>query len=217
MERTEAATRRRKFRWHKLVGGLLLFGLGWFVVAWIAARALIIQTDLADADAIVILSGSSTYIERTQKAAELYQQGRAKLIVLTDDHTRGGWSSVLQTNPFFVERAKDELVKRGVPSANIRVAPGIASSTHEEAVIIREYSLAQGFRSILVVTSAYHSRRAVHSLRQSLSATGISVSSSPAPIGNQTPTPALWWLYVEGWRSVGGEYVKLVYYWLKYG
>lgn len=197
---------------------LLVLVLGWFVVAWIAARALIVSADdLPKADAIVVLSGSSTYLERTHKAAELYNQGRAPLVVLTDDNTRGGWSSAQQRNPYFVERAHEELVKQGVPPAQIRVAPGIASGTREEAQIIRDYAVAHGLRSVLVVTSAYHSRRALRTLRQTLADTGTTLGIATAPPGWQTPAPTFWWLHFEGWRSVGGEYVKLIYYWLKYG
>ncbi|HEX6718106.1 MAG TPA: YdcF family protein [Pyrinomonadaceae bacterium] len=203
--------------WWRIIKGLLLIGLIWFVVAWVAARALIVQTELPSADAIVVLSGSSTYVERTHQAAGLYSQGRAPLIVLTDDNTRGGWSSALQTNPYFVERAQAELVKRGVPPDKIRVAPGVASSTRDEALIIRDYASAEGFRSILIVTSAYHSRRAFRSLRQAFAGTGTTLGIEPAPIGQQTPSPAFWWLHIEGWRSVGVEYVKLIYYWVRYG
>ena len=184
--------------------------------AWVAARALIVKAELASADAIVILSGSSTYIERTQKAAELYREGRAPLVLLTDDHTRGGWSSALQRNPFFVERAVEELIKQGVPDEKIRIAPGLASSTQAEALLLKDYAAAQGLRSILVVTSAYHSRRALRSLRQSFAGTGTTVGLEPAPPGSQTPSPPLWWLQPAGWRTVGGEYVKLIYYWFSY-
>jgi uncharacterized SAM-binding protein YcdF (DUF218 family) len=137
--------------------------------------------------------------------------------VLTDDNTRGGWSSVQQRNPYFVERAHDELVKQGVPPTQIRVAPGVADGTHAEALIVRDYVLAHSLRSVLVVTSAYHSRRALRSLRQTLADTGAALGIASAPTGWQTPGPALWWLHYEGWRSVAGEYVKLIYYWLKYG
>jgi len=156
-------------------------------------------------------------MERTHKAAELYSEGRAPIVVLTDDHTQGGWSSAQQRNPYFVERARDELIKQGVPLAQIRVAPGIADGTREEAQIIADYARANGLRSILVVTSAYHSRRALRTLRQTAGDAGTSVGIATAPTGWQTPAPALWWLYYEGWRSVAGEYVKLIYYWLKYG
>jgi len=201
----------------RVVKILLLVIVVWLVGAWLAARALIVNADLPHADAIVVLSGSSTYIERTHKAAELYNQGRAPLVVLTDDNTQGGWSSAQQRNPYFVERAHDELVKQGVPPAQIRVAPGVADGTHEEAQIISDYAVAQGFRSVLVVTSAYHSRRALRTLRQTLNGAGTTLGIVTAPAGWQTPAPAFWWLHYEGWRSVAGEYGKLIYYWLKYG
>jgi uncharacterized SAM-binding protein YcdF (DUF218 family) len=201
----------------RIVKVLLLLIVAWFVVAWLAARALIVSADLPQAEAIVVLSGSSTYLERTHKAAELYNQGRAPLVVLTDDNTRGGWSSAQQRNPYFVERAHEELVKQGVPPAQIRVAPGVASGTSEEALIIKDYAAAHGLRSVLVVTSAYHSRRALRTLRQTLAGTGTTLGITTAPTGWQTPAPAFWWLHLEGWRSVGGEYVKLTYYWLKFG
>ena len=201
----------------RIIKVLLLVIVAWFVVAWLAARALIVNADLPQADAIVVLSGSSTYLERTHKAAELYNQGRAPLVVLTDDNTRGGWSSVQQRNPYFVERAHEELVKLGVPPTQIRVAPGVADGTSAEASIIKDYAAAHGLRSVLVVTSAYHSRRAFRSLRQALAGTGTTVGITTAPVGWQTPPPALWWLHFEGWRSVGGEWVKLIYYWLKFG
>jgi uncharacterized SAM-binding protein YcdF (DUF218 family) len=195
---------------------MLLLLVAWFV-AWIAARALIVDADIPKADAIVVLSGSSTYVERTHKAAELYNQGRAPLVILTDDNTRGGWSSAQQRNPYFVERAHEELVKQGVPPAQIRVAPGLASGTSEEAVVIKDYAVAQGLHSLLVVTSAYHSRRALRTLRKTFAATGTTVGIVTAPTGWQTPAPAFWWLHLEGWRSVAGEWVKLIYYFVKFG
>jgi uncharacterized SAM-binding protein YcdF (DUF218 family) len=200
--------RSRKNRWRKSLRLGLAAVLIWPVVAWIAARALIVTVDLPTADVIAILSGSSTYVERTHKAAELYKEGRAPLIVLTDDNTRGGWSSSEQRNPYFVERAH-------VPPDKIRVAPGVAESTHSEASIIRDYAMAHSLRSVLVVTSAYHSRRAFRSLQQSFAGTGTLIGITPTL--PPTPGPSLWWLHLDGWRSVAVEYVKLVYYRLRYG
>jgi uncharacterized SAM-binding protein YcdF (DUF218 family) len=201
----------------RIIKLLLLAALCWWLLAPIAARALIVSADLPQADAIVVLSGSSTYVERTHTAADLFKQGRAPLVVLTDDNTRGGWSSVQQRNPYFVERAHDELVKQGVPPTQIRVAPGVADGTHAEALIVRDYVAAHGLRSVLVVTSAYHSRRALRTLKQTLAGTETALGIVTAPPGWQTPRSEWWWLHYEGWRSVAGEYVKLIYYWLKYG
>lgn len=204
-------------RLRRILKWLLVVVVVWVVVAWIAARALMVSAALNSADAIVVLSGSSTYVERTHKAAELYRQGRAPLVLLTDDHMRGGWSTVLQRNPYFVERATEELIEQGVPAEKIRVAPGLASGTHEEALLLKDYATAQGIRSILVVTSAYHSRRALRTLRQNFAGTATTIGLEPVSPGSQTPMPAFWWLQFQGWRSVAGEYVKLIYYWLKYG
>jgi uncharacterized SAM-binding protein YcdF (DUF218 family) len=216
MEHAQATTKNRKWNSRRVKNGFVLFIVAWAILAWVAAHALIVNAELASADVIVVLSGSSTYIERTKKAADLYREGRAPLVLLTDDQTRGGWSSALQRNPFFVERAVDELIKQGVPAEKIRIAPGLASSTHAEALLIKDYAAAQGLRSILVVTSAYHSRRALRSLRQSFAGTGTTVGLEPAPPGSQTPSPPLWWLQPAGWRTVGSEYVKLIYYWFSY-
>jgi uncharacterized SAM-binding protein YcdF (DUF218 family) len=191
---------------------LLVFIVAWEVVAWVAARALVVDADLSSADAIVVLSGSSAYVERTQKAAELYREGRAPLVWLTDDHTRGGWSSALQRNPYFVERATDELIKSGVPAERIRIVPGVASSTRDESLIVRDYASSQGVRSVLVVTSAYHSRRALRTLRQVFAGTGTTIGVHTVAATSN----AWWWLQPNGWRDVAGEYVKLSYYWFKY-
>lgn len=216
MEHAQTTTKPRRGKSRKILKGLLLLIVAWGILAWFGARALIVNAPLASADVIVVLSGSSAYLERTQKAAELYREGRAPLVLLTNDYTRGGWSNALQRNPYFVERATEELIKGGVPAERIRVVPGFASSTRDEALILRDYALAQGLRSVLVVTSAYHSRRALRTLRQSFAGTGTTVGLEPAPIGSLTPSKTLWWLQLEGWRTVGGEYLKLIYYWFKY-
>ena len=186
--------------------------VAWIVVAALAPRGLVVSAPLASADAIVVMSGSSAYRERTQKAAELYREGRAPLVLLTDDHTQGGWSSAQQRNPYFVERAIDELMNAGVPREQIRVAPGFATSTREEALLLKDFAVGEGLKSLLVVTSSYHSRRTLGCLRQTFAGTGTTIGLEPVGDGE----PAFWWLRPEGWRTVGIEYVKLIYYWFKY-
>jgi uncharacterized SAM-binding protein YcdF (DUF218 family) len=201
-------------RRRRIIKLVVLFLVVWVVLAWVAARALMVKAEIGSADALVVLSGSSSYRERTQKAAELYRQGRAPLVLLTNDHTRGGWSSALQTNPYFVDRAFEELTKQGVPAERIRIVPGVAASTHSESVIVKDYAAAQGLRSVLIITSAYHSRRALRTFRTTFAGTRTIVGLDPAP---QTSPAAIWWLRRSGWQDVAGEYVKLIYYWLKYG
>ena len=194
-----------------------LVGLAvWSLVAWVAARALIVKSELEHADAMVVLAGSAVYVERTRLAAELFREGRAPKIFLTNDNQQSGWSNELQRNPLFIERAAEELRRAGVPPEAIEMLPQVVSSTHDEAMLLRAVAEAQGLRSILIVTSAYHSRRALWTFRKVFEGSGINVGVTVVPTGDETPPVATWWLYLSGWREVAGEYVKLIYYWLYY-
>jgi uncharacterized SAM-binding protein YcdF (DUF218 family) len=191
------------------------FGL-WAALAWVAARALIVHAELERADAIVVLSGSKVYVERARRAAQLFQEGRAARIILTNDNQQSGWSVERQSNPLFMERAAAELKAAGVPETSIEMLPQEVTSTHEEAMLLRQYALSHNLRSVLVVTSAYHSRRALWTWRKVFAGEQIQIGVDAVAPGEQTPGAATWWLHPGGWPLVAGEYVKLVYYWFHY-
>lgn len=184
----------------------------WTLVAWWAARLLVVSVPLERADAIVVLSGSACLLERTKEAAELYNSNVASRVVLTNDNLRGTWSSAEQRNPFFYERARDNLVLTGVPEQRIEVIYHPVNGTYDEAQIVRDYAQAQGFKSILVVTSGYHSRRALWTLQRVFKDSNVQVGMQAVETGIQTPPPLTWWLHARGWQMVAGEYVKSVYY-----
>ena len=165
--------------------------LAWSLAAWGAARWLVVvRADLPQADALAVLAGSSTYIERSRRAAELFREGRAPRVLLTNDGQRGGWSAAEERNLLFVERAAEELRRAGVPPEKIEVIPQTVSSTHEEAVRLREYAGAHGLRSMLVVTSGYQSRRALWTMRRVFDGSGISVGVHAVEPGLQAPRAA---------------------------
>lgn len=206
-----------RLRQRRIRVGLLLALVAWPLVAWAAARALTVRAEVARADAIVVLSGSSAYVERTRRAAELFRAGVAPKVILTNDNAMSGWSSAQQRNPLFVERATEELRRAGVPGERIEVLPQTVAGTYEEAVLLREYAAARGTRSLLFVTSGYHSRRALWTLRRVFRESGVEVGLAASSPGDQTPTPFTWWWSRRGWRAVGLEYPKLIYYRVRYG
>jgi uncharacterized SAM-binding protein YcdF (DUF218 family) len=197
-----------------LLAALLL--AAWPLPAWAAARWLVVEAPLASADAVVVLGGSAAYAERASYAAGLFAEGRAPRVLLGDDGQRGGWSQAEQRNPFFVERAAGVLEGAGVPAASIEKLPRATASTYEEAALLREYAAAHDLRSLLVVTSGYHSRRALWTLERVFGGSGVRIGLAAVAPGAQTPAPAFWWLSVTGWRMVALEYVKLAYYRLRY-
>jgi uncharacterized SAM-binding protein YcdF (DUF218 family) len=188
----------------------------WPVAAWGAARMLIVQRDLPAADAIVVLSGSATYRERTSWAAKLFHEHKAPLVIITDEKLLSGWSQTEQRNPFFFELAVRELEAQGVPSQNIQVVSEIGAGTFQECVRIRDFAAERGVHQLLLVTSAYHTRRALWSIERVSSRTDLQIGIDGPPPGWLTPAPATWWLSRWGWRIVAAEYVKLVYYRLRY-
>lgn len=201
----------RKRLWAWTIRGVFLL-TAWALIAWSGASWLIINSELRTADTILILSGSGAYQERVQRATELYKDGLAPIVVLTNDGQQGGWSVADQRNLFSYEMASRELLSQGVPKDAIIVIPIPVSSTHEEAIRFREYAEQHKLKSALIVTSAYHSRRALWTFRHVCEGSEIWFGIETAPPGKQTPTPVSWWLYPKGWSSVAGEYVKWVYY-----
>ena len=193
----------------------LLFLGALFFLAWGAAELLILDAPLEHADAIAVLSGSAVIKERVQLAARLYNEGRAPRIILTNDNQKGSWSSAEQRNPFFYETAADLLVSAGVPRASIEILLEPVSGTYDEARLLRRYGEERRLKSILVVTSAYHSRRALWTMRQTFANNGITVGLTVVPPGDQSPSPLSWWLHLRGWQMVAGEYPKIVYYRLR--
>lgn len=195
----------------------VLFLLAWPFVAWAAARALVVSPKGGSAEAVAVLAGSSTYVERARRAAEVFGEGRAPRVILTNDGQRGGWSREEERNPLFVERAAGELRARGVPPDKIEVVPGTVSSTYEEAMRLREYAEARGLHTLLVVTSAYQVRRARWTFEKVFEGSGVAVSFEAVPPGDETPPPLTWWLHPQGWRVVAGEYLKMGYYLARLG
>lgn len=197
--------------WRVLAVAIVL----WPFAAWVAARGLVARAEVERADALVVLSGSAAYKERAAEAARLYAEGRAPVVLLSDDGVQGGWSQAEQRNPRFVELAAAELARGGVPAESVRVLGGRPTNTHDEAAAVRAYAAEKGLRSLLVVTSAYHSRRALWTWRRVFEGSGVRVGLEPAE-GARTPGAWSWWLSAAGWRQVAGEYVKMSYYVLRY-
>jgi uncharacterized SAM-binding protein YcdF (DUF218 family) len=193
---------------------LLSLAALWPPAAWAAARALVVREPLERADVLLILSGAAEYEERARFAARLFREGRAPKVWLTDDRLRGGWSEAEQRNPYFYERARAELIRGGVPAESIEVILEPVESTSDEAALAREYADARGLGSLVVVTSAYHSRRALWTFRKTFGGSGTTVGLD-AP--EASLSPATWWLSREGWRAVGAEFGKLAYYRLRRG
>jgi uncharacterized SAM-binding protein YcdF (DUF218 family) len=190
----------------------------WIMLSWLSANYLAVEKPLQSADAILVLSGSDAYGERADEAARLFKEKIARKIFLTNDGLQGGWNQKEQRNPYFIEIARWRLIARGVPAEAIEMLPEIVTGTGDEANLLVKVSAERNLKSLLLVTSAYHTRRTLWTFQRAASRNNL-----PLEIGIKFPLtaektllPFGSWFSIKVWKTVGVEYAKIVYYWLVY-
>jgi uncharacterized SAM-binding protein YcdF (DUF218 family) len=164
------------------------------------AQFLIVQDPPRVAAAALVLAGDPDY-ERTKSGARLLLSGEVRLLILTGGEPGPGDSA---------ESLREVALGLGVPPEAIRMEQ-VSRSTHESMLAIMPILEREGIRSLAVVTSPYHQRRAVWAARRTLR--GIEIVSRPAdPAGWK---PSGWWKTRWNRRIVLGEYLRLTYYILR--
>jgi uncharacterized SAM-binding protein YcdF (DUF218 family) len=162
------------------------------------------------ADAIVLLTGEAE--TRAFAAAALWKAGWAPRILVTavavDPHSRHA--------PVPPEHKINLRVLRacGVPSEAVVLLDGRASSTYDEAVAVADYLGRTGTSRLLVVTNAYHTRRARWIFQRVLSGRARQITMVSVP-GDSLPLTT-WWQNETGFAVITGEYLKLWFYILRY-
>ncbi|HEY8460225.1 MAG TPA: YdcF family protein [Blastocatellia bacterium] len=146
-----------------------------------AAQGLVREDNLVKADVVVALAGDSL-CNREKRAAELYLQGWADNVVV------GGMSFAWGFHTG--EAARRYVASLGVPAEKISMISE-ALNTREEARALDELMRARGWNSAIIVTSAYHSRRATYTVERA--APGRTFYSAPVPAGFPEWAPESWW------------------------
>jgi uncharacterized SAM-binding protein YcdF (DUF218 family) len=167
---------------------------------------LVVQDPDAPADAIVVLSGSLP--DRILHAVDLYKAGLAPQIILTREVELPGLTQLRARGVEIPERHEiNRSIARqlGVPDeAMVTIEQRAASTMTEVAALLPELR-GRGIRSILLVTSKTHTRRAAL-IFATLSGGDIEVRVSPTPYDPFTPDD--WWKRREITRRVLTEYGK---------
>ena len=181
-----------------------------------AGDFLITEKSLPQADAIYVLSGSAVYDERTIAAAELYRTGLARKIVVTNDGEQSGWQESIRRNPYSWEWERASLLTAGVPDADIEVlyAP-IVKGTHDETDLLAKIAAERDWHSVMIVTSPFHTRRALWAASRSISRQQLNLEIGIFPANKENLTRN-WWLSAKNWRNVASECLKFADYWVSY-
>ncbi len=167
---------------------------------------LFVVNDPAPSDAIVLLIGGADH--RPEKAAQLYKEGMAPVILMGDT----GISP--STGSGETKASLDMLLMFGVPARAIRILPGHVSSTREEAMAVRQYVRTHPIERILLVTTAFHTRRTRWIFRKELD--GLDIDIRTAAVRHPDWTEDTWYHTDEGLVTYVNETLKTLYYWVKY-
>lgn len=183
------ARRRRLYLW-----GLTVLVAGAAVLG--SARFLLIDQP-KPADVILVLAGETN--ARPARALELVKQGYASHVIMDVPD----WSR-------FYGRSEMEIAREWANAQNVPVTicPISGLSTKAEARQEGECLTASGAHSVLIVTSDFHTRRALSVLRRELPSHEFSIAASydPAEFG------VMWWQHRQWAKTNFYEWTRLLWW-----
>lgn len=192
-----------------LIGGSLLYA---FRVPCLTAlgRWWSANEPVSPVDVLVVLSGDPEY--RPAAAAKLFLDRTCPLVLLT--HTEPSWQARKGFVPDTSELYMSLLLAHGIPAAAVQWLGTNATSTYDEASAFRQWAATNNIRSALVLTHAVHARRTAWVFRRQLRGTKLRVSV----VGIETPAISAtnWWQSEHGLLMMQNEWVKYLYYRMKY-
>jgi len=160
------------------------------------------------ADAIVVLSGGK--MTRIPHALKLFVKGYADEILLTDEKKRNiRFSHLFPTNKMIAQAIIDELGL--TPPVNIiQSQKGGATSTFDEAHDLLKLTKKKNYRHLILVTDAFHSRRAYHAFQTVFEETEIKLEMSS--VSNEIFNENNWWTSDRGISAYVLESIKYPIY-----
>jgi uncharacterized SAM-binding protein YcdF (DUF218 family) len=167
-----------------------IFGVGWFLAP---------QDPLVKSDAVVAISGGET-VSRAREAIRLYREGWAPKIVFSG-------AAFDPRGPSNALAMKRLAVGNGVPADDILIEE-TSTNTAENARDVTEIARQHDFRSLILVTSPYHQRRASITFRRAL---GPEVKIINHSTTDQNWRRARWWNNDYSYQLTLDELKKTIY------
>lgn len=145
-------------------------------VVQMVGAPLVVQDPLRKADAVVVLGGgwenesklSRSTLERYKYGMKLYQKGYGHYIIFSGGNMKG--------NPSEAEKMAELALTDGFPNETI-IIEGNSESTWENALFVKKILLDRQLKSVILVTSPYHTLRAKAMFKDK----EIDVTAAPVP------------------------------------
>lgn len=189
------SARGRRRAWRLAVAGLFAAGLA-FAAGFVSFVSAILAAETAGpppaADAVVVLTGGAG---RVVEGLDLLAAGRARMLFVSG-----------------VDRGVDVAALLAVAQRDpagiaccIALGHG-ATDTAGNAVETARWMAAQGFASLILVTTDWHMPRSLIEFRRAMPRATI----VPRPVPSPTVHVEDWWLWPGSARLLAGEYVKVL-------
>lgn len=175
---------------------LAILGIRWKSCLSYLGRFLVDSEPPQPADLVLVLGGDF-WGPRVIKGADLAEEGYAPLVLFSGPSYQGRPEG---------ELAIAFLVQRGYPVKLFAVFPHAAKSTIAEAKVLRVELARRGARRVILVTSTYHSRRAILALK--LFCPGIDFISVPALDSHYDADN--WWVEQDSRKIFISEWAKIL-------
>ena len=199
-------TSRRARRVRRFV--VVAFACGLLAFIATAGHALVVHVPLDRPDAIVALASHEW--ERLPEAARHARRYPAATVILTVPQ------HVTQFTCHDCSSRVERLAHLGVDSARIQMLALNGPGTHAEAVSTLTFAYRTHVRRLLVVTSPYHTRRALAVFRKVFEGSGVELGIEPA-WASSLARPATWWWHPDDRAYVPYEWAAMAYYVWAYG
>jgi len=146
------------------------------------------------ADAIVAISGGDT-TARTNEAIKLFKNGWGQVLIFSG-------AAADKSGPSNARVMEEQAISAGVDPTDILIDEA-SETTAQNAAETSNIFKTNGITSAIIVTSAYHERRAM--LEFDKRATGVEIRGHPVATDNQWGP--FWWLTPTGWALALSETV----------
>lgn len=151
-------------------------------------------------DAIVVISGGDT-VARTNEAIALYKKGWAPIMIFSG-------AAADKTGPSNAKAMQTQAIDAGVAGKNTIIEEK-SDTTNQNAEFVMDIVKNQGYKSIILVTSAYHERRALLQFEHyAVVPNAPKINIRPHPVPEDKDWNRFWWLTPWGWSLATNEIIK---------
>jgi hypothetical protein len=197
----------------KFILFLLFIGLVYFQrmnILRAFGNFLVYENEIEFVETAFVLSGGA--FDRGNKTAELVNEGTIGKVICT------GANKPPDFKALNIEMLESELTRRNIVSqisdSSLVSLIKVGTSTLEESEIILEYCLKHNLKQCAIISSKFHTKRIKKVFLKKFKKENIQVFIIGAP--SSSFNEELWWKSENGLINLNNEYIKLLYYFIKY-